>query len=88
MRTGFAKNENGIWKVIATLGAPFLRSPDRGAASLVWLALSDDAAALTGKYIEDEQVVAPSDQAQDANLARSLWEQSAQLVSLPADARA
>jgi len=54
----------------------------------VWLALSDDAAALTGKYIEDEQVVAPSDQAQDDNLARSLWEQSAQLVSLPADARA
>ena len=50
--------------------------------------LSDDAAALTGKYIEDEQVVAPSDQAQDDNLARSLWEQSAQLVSLPADARA
>ena len=88
VRTGFAKNENGIWKVIATLGAPFLRSPERGAHSLVWLALSDDAAALTGKYIEDEQVVAPSDQAQDDNLARSLWEQSAQLVSLPADARA
>lgn len=88
VRTGFAKNENGIWKVIATLGAPFLRSPERGAHSLVWLALSDDAAALTGKYIEDEQVVAPSDQAQDDNLARNLWEQSAQLVSLPADARA
>ena len=88
MRTGFAKNDNGIWKVIATLGAPFLRSPERGARSLVWLALSDDAAALTGKYIEDEQVVAPSDHAQDDNLARSLWEQSAQLVSLPADARA
>jgi len=55
---------------------------------LVWLALSDDAAALTGKAIEDEQVLAPSDQAQDDNLARSLWEQSAELVNLPADARA
>ncbi|MGZ6617132.1 MAG: hypothetical protein ACXVFQ_22255, partial [Solirubrobacteraceae bacterium] len=88
VRTGFAKNENGIWKVIATLGGLFLRSPERGAHSLVWLALSDDAAALTGKYVEDEQVVAPSDQAQDDNLARSLWQQSAQLVSLPADTRA
>ena len=58
------------------------------AASLAWLALFDDAAGLTGKYIEDEQVVAPSDQAQDDNLARSLWEQSARLVSLPADALA
>lgn len=88
VRTGFAKNENGIWKVIATLGAPFLRSPERGARSLVWLALSDDAAALTSEYIEDEKVVAPSAQARDDNLARSLWEQSAQLVSLPADTRA
>ena len=87
VRTGFARNENGIWKVIATLGAPFLRSPERGARSLVWLALSDDAAALTGKYMGDKGG-APSDQAQDDNLARSLWELSAELVSLPADARA
>jgi NAD(P)-dependent dehydrogenase (short-subunit alcohol dehydrogenase family) len=88
VRTGFAKNENGIWKVVATLGAPFFRSPERGARSLVWLALSDDAAALSGEYIEDEKVVAPSAQAQDNNLAQSLWEHSAQLVGLPADARA
>ena len=88
VRTGFAKNENGIWKVIATVGGPFFRSPERGARSLVWLALSDDAADLTGEYIEDEKVVAPSAQAQDDNLARSLWEQSAQLVGLPADAPA
>ena len=67
VRTGFAKNENGIWKVIATLGAPFLRSPERGARSLVWLALSDDAAALTGEYVDDEKVVAPSAQARDAS---------------------
>ncbi len=85
VRTGFAKNENGIWKVIATLGGPFLRSPERGARSLVWLALSDDAAALTGMYLEDEQVVAPSEQAQDDSFARSLWEQSARLVGLPAN---
>jgi NAD(P)-dependent dehydrogenase (short-subunit alcohol dehydrogenase family) len=88
VRTGFAKNENGIWRVIATLGAPFLRSPERGARSLVWLARSDAAAALTGEYIEDEKVVAPSAEAQDDKLAEGLWEQSAQLVGLPADARA
>lgn len=84
VRTGFAKNEPGIWKVVATLGAPFFRSPERGARSLVWLALSDDAAALSGEYIEDEKVVAPSAQAQDDALARRLWERSAQLVTLPA----
>ena len=88
VRTGFAKSENGIWKAVATLGGPFFRSPARGARSLVWLALSDDAAALTGQYIEDEKVVAPSTQAQDDALAHSLWERSAQLVILPAGASA
>jgi len=83
VRTGFAKNENGIWKALATLGAPFFRSPERGARSLVWLALSEDAAALTGEYIMDEKVVAPSAQARDDNLARTLWERSTELVSLP-----
>ncbi len=53
----------------------------------MWLALSDDAAALNGNCIEDAQAVA-SDQAQDDNLARSLWEHSAQLVSMPADTHA
>jgi NAD(P)-dependent dehydrogenase (short-subunit alcohol dehydrogenase family) len=86
VRTGFAKNETGIWKAVATLGAPFFRSPERGARSLIWLVLSDDAAALTGEYVEDEKVVAPSAQAQDDALANSLWERSAQLVNLPASA--
>ena len=86
VRTAFAKNERGIWKVVATLGAPFFRSPEHGARSLVWLAVSDDAAALTGAYIQDEKEVTPSPQAQDDNLARGLWERSAELVGLPAAA--
>jgi NAD(P)-dependent dehydrogenase (short-subunit alcohol dehydrogenase family) len=86
VRTGFGKNENGIWKVLTTLGAPFFRSPERGARSLVWLALGEEGGALSGEYIVDEKVATPSDQAQDDDLARGLWERSAELVGLPADA--
>jgi NAD(P)-dependent dehydrogenase (short-subunit alcohol dehydrogenase family) len=86
VRTGFGKNENGIWKVLTTLGGPFFRSPQRGARSLVWLATSAEAAPLTGEYVQDEKVLAPSAQAQDETLAEGLWERSAQLVGLPADA--
>lgn len=88
VRTGFGKNENGIWKILTTLGGPFFRSPGRGARSLIWLSLSDQAAALTGKYVLDEKVLDPSAQAQDEILAEGLWEHSAQLVGLPADAPA
>ncbi len=88
VRTGFGKNENGIWKILTTVAGPFFRSPERGARSLVWLSLSDEAASLNGEYIEDEKVVAPSAQAQDEVLAAGLWERSARLVGLPADALA
>jgi retinol dehydrogenase-12 len=85
VRTGFGKNENGIWKLLTTLAGPFFRSPQRGARSLLWLSLSDEAAALTGQYVQDEKVLAPTAEAQDDTLAEGLWERSAQLVGLSAD---
>ncbi len=88
VRTGFGKNENGIWKILTTLAGPFFRSPERGARSLVWLSLSDEASSLDGEYIEDEKVAAPSAQAQDEVLAAGLWEHSARLAGLPTDALA
>ena len=88
VRTGFGKNDGGVWKILTTVAAPFMRSADRGARSLVWLALAEEAAELTGQYVVDEKVAAPSAQAQDDELARALWERTAELVGLPADARA
>jgi NAD(P)-dependent dehydrogenase (short-subunit alcohol dehydrogenase family) len=88
VRTGFGKNEGGIWKILTTAAGPFFRSPARGARSLVWLALSEDAAPLNGVYVEDEKVVAPSAHAQDETLAAELWERSSELVGLSASAPA
>jgi NAD(P)-dependent dehydrogenase (short-subunit alcohol dehydrogenase family) len=88
VRTGFGKNEGGIWKILTTAAGPFFRSPARGARSLVWLALSQDAGPLNGVYVEDEKVVAPSAQAQDERLAAELWERSSELVGLSASAPA
>jgi NAD(P)-dependent dehydrogenase (short-subunit alcohol dehydrogenase family) len=85
VRTGFAKNDNGIWKVLTTLGAPLFRSPQRGARSLVWLAVSEPAGRLTGEYVKDEKIEQPSAAARDPELARALWQRSAALVGLPAD---
>jgi NAD(P)-dependent dehydrogenase (short-subunit alcohol dehydrogenase family) len=86
VRTGFGKNENGIWKILITIAGPFMRSPERGARSLVWLTLSEEGGAITGEYVEDEKVATPSHQAQDDSLARALWERSAALVGIPTDA--
>jgi retinol dehydrogenase-12 len=84
VRTGFGKNENGIWRVLTTIGSPFFRSAERGARSLVWLATSEEGGRMTGEYVQDEKVARPSAAAQDPDLARWLWERSAELVGLPA----
>ena len=47
------------------------------------MGLSGDAAELSGEYVQDEKVRAPSAQAQDEMLAEGLWARSAELVGLP-----
>jgi NAD(P)-dependent dehydrogenase (short-subunit alcohol dehydrogenase family) len=86
VRTGFGKNDGGLWKLLTTLGGPFFRSPERGARSLVWLATSAEGGQLTGEYVLDEKVAQPSGAARDSDLASALWERSAALVGLQADA--
>jgi NAD(P)-dependent dehydrogenase (short-subunit alcohol dehydrogenase family) len=85
VRTGFGKNDGGLWKLGTTLIAPILRSPRRGARSLIWLATSPDAAGLSGEYVVDEKVVPPTAQGRDLTLATRLWEKSAEIVGLAGD---
>ncbi len=81
VRTGFGKNDGVLYRAALTAIAPFLRSPERGSRSLVWLALSDEAAALDGVYVVDEKVRTPSAAAQDDMLAAELWRRSEELVN-------
>jgi NAD(P)-dependent dehydrogenase (short-subunit alcohol dehydrogenase family) len=82
VRTGFAKNDNGIFKVLTTVAGPFFRSPKRGARSLVWLATDPAAAQYDGAYIVDEKPGKTNAVARDDMLADALWERSATLVGL------
>ena len=81
IRSGFGKNDGVLSRISMTVAAPFLGSPERGARSLVWLALDPAAGALRGEYVEKERPVAPSAQGQDDSLASALWERSAALIA-------
>jgi NAD(P)-dependent dehydrogenase (short-subunit alcohol dehydrogenase family) len=85
IRTGFGKNDGMLVRISLTLAGPFLRSPESGASSLVWLALDPAAGELRGQYVERQRPVQPSAQAQDDRLAGDLWERSEEL-SAPARA--
>jgi NAD(P)-dependent dehydrogenase (short-subunit alcohol dehydrogenase family) len=51
-------------------------SPEQGADTVLWCALSNDVAAESGHYYQQRARAIPSTQAQDDDLARELWERS------------
>lgn len=81
IRTGFGKNDGTLARLSMTVAAPFLRSPESGARSLVWLALDPDAGQLHGQYVVKQRAVQPSARARDDALAAALWERSEALTS-------
>jgi NAD(P)-dependent dehydrogenase (short-subunit alcohol dehydrogenase family) len=68
------------------MGSPlraFMRSPERGADTLVWLAASTPGQDWeSGGYFADRKPVPASPAADDAGLARELWDRSAQMCGL------
>jgi NAD(P)-dependent dehydrogenase (short-subunit alcohol dehydrogenase family) len=82
VRTGFGKNDNVLLRIGISIAGLFFRTPERGARSLVWLALDPEAAELNGAYVEDEKVARPSAQAQDDALASALWGASERLADV------
>jgi NAD(P)-dependent dehydrogenase (short-subunit alcohol dehydrogenase family) len=81
IRSGFGKNDGALVRIGLTLVGPFLRSPESGASSLVWLALDPAAGELRGQYVEKQRPVEPSGQAQDDRLGAELWERSEELTA-------
>jgi retinol dehydrogenase-12 len=81
VRTGFGKNDGMLYRAALTVVGPFLRSPDKGAQSLVWLALDPAAAELTGVYVVDQKVREPTSAGRDDVLAEGLWERSIALTA-------
>jgi NAD(P)-dependent dehydrogenase (short-subunit alcohol dehydrogenase family) len=88
VRTGFARNNRGlvggIARAVMTAAGVFFLSPERGAETVVYLATSPEVEGVSGKYFFRCREAPMHPAARDAELARRLWEVSAQLTGLPA----
>ncbi|WP_427894497.1 SDR family NAD(P)-dependent oxidoreductase [Kribbella sp. GL6] len=71
--TGFNTNNGRLMKLMMAMTKPFARTPEQGAATLVWLATSPDVADETGLYYSRERRTEPSPAAQDREAAEELW---------------
>ncbi|HVH65162.1 MAG TPA: SDR family oxidoreductase [Candidatus Acidoferrum sp.] len=72
--TGFNMNNGPLMRIGMAFARPFGRSAEKGAETLVWLADSEEAGAVSGGYFFDQHEVTPTPAARDRDAARRLWE--------------
>jgi NAD(P)-dependent dehydrogenase (short-subunit alcohol dehydrogenase family) len=69
--------------VLAFLAKHLMLTPAQGGATITHVASSPELEGKTGLYFEKNQAIAPSALAQDDELAKRMWNESARLVNLP-----
>ena len=72
----------GPLRLLGPLFKFFMKRPEQGARTSVYLATSPEVEGVSGEYFKDGKRTAASPQAQDAEAARRLWEISAELTGL------
>jgi NAD(P)-dependent dehydrogenase (short-subunit alcohol dehydrogenase family) len=80
--TNFGKNNGGPMALFFRLGKPFMRSPEQGADTLIWLAVSPDVEGVSGKYFSDRKEIEAKKVTCDPAARRRLWEISEDLTGL------
>jgi NAD(P)-dependent dehydrogenase (short-subunit alcohol dehydrogenase family) len=78
--TGFARNNGVIYKFGMGLIGLFIRKPEQGAQTSIYLASSPDVQGVTGKYFVDCKPVQSSPLSYDKSLAEKLWQVSLELT--------
>ena len=68
---------------LVALMRPFMRSPERGADTVVYLASSPAVEGVSGRYFADRKAKASSKASSDTETAGRLWQVSSELVGLP-----
>jgi retinol dehydrogenase 14 len=87
VRTGFGAEDAGtIQRVFTPLMRPFMKTPAQGAATSIHLASSPEVEGGTGSYFAGGQPRTSSKRSHDTEVARRLWQVSAELVGI-AEAR-
>jgi NAD(P)-dependent dehydrogenase (short-subunit alcohol dehydrogenase family) len=82
VNTNFAMNNRGPMTLLFRLSKPFMRTPDQGAAPLIYLASSWEVEGVSGKYYTDRKWIEPQEIALDPEARRKLWEASEELTGL------
>lgn len=80
--TNFGASSGAVFGAILSLARPFLKTPEQGAATSIYLASSPQVDHVTGLYFDDSKPKTPTKDAQNNFYAKHLWEMSAEMSRL------
>lgn len=83
VRTGLGSGTSRIVRLANMVSGRWMRSPDDGADTIVWLATEPSLDISAGIYFEDRTVSKSTRHARDAHQARMLWDVSEELTVVP-----
>ncbi len=82
VRTNFGRqNQPLAWRLMIPVMAPFFRSPERGAQTVVYLASASEVEGVSGKYFHDLKPKRSSKHSYDRDLGARLWQVSEELTA-------
>jgi NAD(P)-dependent dehydrogenase (short-subunit alcohol dehydrogenase family) len=81
VNTNFGNNNRSLGLLLFRAFKPLMRTPQRGADTIVYLASSPEAGRMSGKYLTDRKEVSPAQPRGEA-LQKRLWEISEELTNL------
>ncbi|TYP92034.1 NAD(P)-dependent dehydrogenase, short-chain alcohol dehydrogenase family [Fodinibius salinus] len=82
VNTQLAEEANWIMKFFYWIGKPFMKSPQSGAETIIYLSTSDEVRDISGKYFKNQKEASPASIAYDDVISEKLWEQSEELTDL------
>ena len=82
VNTRFGTNNRGPMTLLFRAFKPFMRTPEQGADTVIWLAASPDVEGVSGRYYADRKAIEPKKIANDPEARRRLWEESERLTGL------
>jgi NAD(P)-dependent dehydrogenase (short-subunit alcohol dehydrogenase family) len=78
--SGLWTNNGPLAQLIMKAAKPFLKTPEQGAKTIIYLASSDEVEGATGKYYANCKEKTSNKESYDLNVAQRLWEVSERLI--------
>jgi len=80
--SGLWSNNGALARLIMKAATPFLKTPEQGAQTIIYLATSEQVEGITGKYYANCKEKISNKESYDLNVASRLWEISTQMTGV------